>query len=101
MFPRWFLAWLILKSWRWIRHIPPKRRLIFIGQHGVISQKIKLLEISFKSRMKSLYLRKLFLFFVKYILFVHNSSVIFSEFLSSLLFNYEDSNVSLFLKQLT
>jgi hypothetical protein len=38
----WFVAWLILRPWRWRRHVLPKRRLIFSGLHGVISQKIKL-----------------------------------------------------------
>jgi hypothetical protein len=23
---RWYLAWLILRPWRWRRHVPPKRR---------------------------------------------------------------------------
>jgi hypothetical protein len=36
---RWFLAWLILRQWRW-RYVPPKRRLTLTGLHGVISQKI-------------------------------------------------------------
>jgi hypothetical protein len=36
---RWFLAWLIFRSWRRRRHVPPKRRLTFNGLHGVISQK--------------------------------------------------------------
>jgi hypothetical protein len=37
-----FLAQLILRRWRWSRHIPLKRRLTFNGLHGVISQKITL-----------------------------------------------------------
>jgi hypothetical protein len=24
---RWFLAWCILRLWRWRRHVPPKRQL--------------------------------------------------------------------------
>jgi hypothetical protein len=43
MFSRLFLARLILLSWRWRRHVPPKRWLTFNGLHGVISQKIELL----------------------------------------------------------
>jgi hypothetical protein len=35
----WFLTWLILRSWSWRWHVPPKRRLTFNGLHGVISQK--------------------------------------------------------------
>jgi hypothetical protein len=34
----WFLAWLILRPWRWRRYVRPKRRLTFNGLHGVISQ---------------------------------------------------------------
>jgi hypothetical protein len=40
---RWFLAWLILRSWICRRYFPPKRRLTFNGLHGVISQKIVVL----------------------------------------------------------
>jgi hypothetical protein len=37
-----FLARLILRSpWRWMREVPPKRRIPFNGLHGVISRKIK------------------------------------------------------------
>jgi hypothetical protein len=39
---RWFLAWLILRPWRWRRHVLPKRRLTFSGLYGVIYQKIEL-----------------------------------------------------------
>jgi hypothetical protein len=39
---RWFLAWLILRPWRWRRHVPPKRLLAFNGIHSVISQKTEL-----------------------------------------------------------
>jgi hypothetical protein len=34
-----FLAWLSLRSWRWKRHVPPKRQLTFTGLHGVTFQK--------------------------------------------------------------
>jgi hypothetical protein len=37
---RWLLAWLILRSSKWRRNIPPKRQLHFRELHGVISQKI-------------------------------------------------------------
>jgi hypothetical protein len=37
----WFLVRLILRPWRWRRHVPPKHRLIFNGLHDVISQKIE------------------------------------------------------------
>jgi hypothetical protein len=36
----WFLAWFILQSWRWRRHVPPKRLLTFNGLHAVVSQQI-------------------------------------------------------------
>jgi hypothetical protein len=39
--PRWFLAWLIIRPWRWRRNVPPKRRFTFNGLHGVIFQKIE------------------------------------------------------------
>jgi hypothetical protein len=39
---RWFLALLILGSWRRKRHVFPKRRLTFNGLHGVTCQKIEL-----------------------------------------------------------
>jgi hypothetical protein len=39
----WFLSWLIiLRPWRWRRHVPPKRQLNFNGLHGVISHKTEL-----------------------------------------------------------
>jgi hypothetical protein len=31
----WFLAWIILRSWRWRWHFPPKRRFTFNGLNGV------------------------------------------------------------------
>jgi hypothetical protein len=33
---RWFLARLIFLPWRWRQYVPPKRRMTFNGQHGVI-----------------------------------------------------------------
>jgi hypothetical protein len=48
---RWFLARLILRPWRWRRHVPQKRRLTFKGLHGVISQNIELF-----NRWKSIYI---------------------------------------------
>jgi hypothetical protein len=39
---RALFAWLILRPWRWSRHVPPKRRLIFNRLCGVLSQKIEL-----------------------------------------------------------
>jgi hypothetical protein len=39
---RWFVAWSILRPWRWTRHVPPKRWLTFNGLHDVISQKREL-----------------------------------------------------------
>jgi hypothetical protein len=44
LFSRWFLAWLILWTWRGRRHIPLKRRLTFNGLHGVISRNTELYE---------------------------------------------------------
>jgi hypothetical protein len=41
----WYLAWLILRPWRWRRYVPPKRRFTFNGLHGVISQKLVLFEM--------------------------------------------------------
>jgi hypothetical protein len=38
-----FLVWLILRYWRWVWHIPPKRRLTSNGIYGITSQKIRLL----------------------------------------------------------
>jgi hypothetical protein len=38
----WLFAWLILRSSRWRRRIPPNNQLTFNGLHGVISQKIEL-----------------------------------------------------------
>jgi hypothetical protein len=38
---RWFLAWFIHRTWRWMRHVAPKLRLTFKGLH-VIFQKKKL-----------------------------------------------------------
>jgi hypothetical protein len=34
---RWFLSWLIFWSWRWRRHVPPKRQLTSTGLRGIIS----------------------------------------------------------------
>jgi hypothetical protein len=34
---------LIQRSWRWRRHVPSKRLLIFNGLHGVVSQKTEIL----------------------------------------------------------
>jgi hypothetical protein len=33
------LVWLVLRSWRWRLHVPPKRQLTFTGLHGFIPQK--------------------------------------------------------------
>jgi hypothetical protein len=38
---RCLIPWIIRRTWRWILHVPLKRRLIFKGRLGVISQKIK------------------------------------------------------------
>jgi hypothetical protein len=35
----WYLARLILQTWRWKRYVPPKRRLTFNGLHGLSSRK--------------------------------------------------------------
>jgi hypothetical protein len=37
---RWYLAWRILLSSRWMRHVSPKRRFTFNGLHDVIPQKV-------------------------------------------------------------
>jgi hypothetical protein len=36
---RWFLAWLILRSWRWRCHASLKRRLNFNYLHGIMTHK--------------------------------------------------------------
>lgn len=41
----WFLTWLALQPWRWWQHVPPKQWLIFIQQHGIISQNSELFRI--------------------------------------------------------
>jgi hypothetical protein len=38
----WFLAWLILRSWRWRQHVPLKHQLSLNGLHDIISKKIEL-----------------------------------------------------------
>jgi hypothetical protein len=38
----YFLAWINIRSWRWRRQVPPKRRLTFNGLHRVISLKTEL-----------------------------------------------------------
>jgi hypothetical protein len=37
----WFLAWFILRPWRWRRRAPQKRRLTFNEPHGVIFQTLE------------------------------------------------------------
>jgi hypothetical protein len=37
-----FLAWLLLRLWKWRRHIPPKCQLTFNALHYVVAQKIEL-----------------------------------------------------------
>jgi hypothetical protein len=34
------VCWTILRTWRWRRYVPPKRRVQLNGLHGVISQKM-------------------------------------------------------------
>jgi hypothetical protein len=34
----WFLPWLILRLWRWRRHVPPKRQLTFNGLRRYIPE---------------------------------------------------------------
>jgi hypothetical protein len=36
---RWFLAWLIIRPWRWKRHVPPKLRLAFNGCMALYSRR--------------------------------------------------------------
>jgi hypothetical protein len=43
---RWFLARLILRPWRWRRHVAPKREITFHGLYAVISQKIEIFMIT-------------------------------------------------------
>jgi hypothetical protein len=35
LLPRWFLAWLLLRTYRWRRHVPTKCRSAFNGLHFV------------------------------------------------------------------
>jgi hypothetical protein len=42
LFSRWFLAWLILRPWRWRWYVPPKRQLTFNRLHSIIFQTKKL-----------------------------------------------------------
>jgi hypothetical protein len=52
----WFLLWLIIRPWRRVRHVPPKRPLTFNGLHGVISLNIRLfLVFLFRTGYLSLY----------------------------------------------
>jgi hypothetical protein len=37
----WFFDWLIVRPWRWMRHVPLKLRLTFNGLYSIISQKVK------------------------------------------------------------
>jgi hypothetical protein len=46
LFSRWFLACLILRPWRWRRHVPPECLLTFNGLHGFLSQKTELFVIT-------------------------------------------------------
>jgi hypothetical protein len=43
---RWILPWIILRPWRWKRHVPLKHWFIFKELHGVISQKIEPLTVT-------------------------------------------------------
>jgi hypothetical protein len=38
---RWLLAWLILRPWRWRRHVTPKCQLAFNGLYDDIPEKIE------------------------------------------------------------
>jgi hypothetical protein len=42
----WFLAWIILRSWRWRRHVTSKGRLDFSGLHCFLSQNKQLFMFS-------------------------------------------------------
>jgi hypothetical protein len=55
LFSCWYYALLILRPWRRTRYVPPKRRLIFNGLHGIISQIIlfKILSYSVYTACKS------------------------------------------------
>jgi hypothetical protein len=39
IFRLFFFAWLILRLWRWMQHVLPKRQLTLNGLYGVIFQK--------------------------------------------------------------
>jgi hypothetical protein len=40
-----FLTCIILRTWRWRWHVPPKHRLTFNGLHALLSQKIQLFKL--------------------------------------------------------
>jgi hypothetical protein len=44
-------AWFILGPWIWKRHVPPKRRVIFNGLHGDMSQKKDLFIIKYSGNL--------------------------------------------------
>jgi hypothetical protein len=50
----WFLAWLIFRRWRWMRHVSPKCCLDFNEINGVISPKNRTLRVSYLTRHSSI-----------------------------------------------
>jgi hypothetical protein len=56
-----FIAWLILRPWRWMRHAPPKSRLTFNGLYGVIYRNTEIYNHCYKN-LKSWRATRLILF---------------------------------------
>jgi hypothetical protein len=53
----WFLALLILRSWRWKRRIPQKHRLTFNELHSIICQKTELITTDMRTSNPTSWLR--------------------------------------------
>jgi hypothetical protein len=90
-------AWLILRPWKWRRHVPPKHRLTFNGLHGVISQKTVLFASTLVTKLYNLpYQRRLILIRVRFL-----SIFMFMMWTAKILWNgiftgnFSVSNVSL------
>jgi hypothetical protein len=49
---RCFLAWLIIRTWRWKRYVPPKRPAIYI-LYGITAQKTAVFRVNSHERLKS------------------------------------------------
>jgi hypothetical protein len=59
--PCQFLIWLILLSWRWRQHVPPKHRSNFKRLHGITSHKT---ELFFSNHLPGFTLIVVFYFYI-------------------------------------